>query len=554
MSPDSRATILGPPPDWGEKKLTVPVFASVPVKAWTSGVPFIVSLALHVLAALCVPVIARNLPQDPDKVRAAQSLPPLRAVLILRMPERVYLPVKGALQNALNPQSPAARRAAPGRNPAGGKQAGSASSSAARAARQTLALPILIQPGKPVRFDPRTLKMPSLLYLSESRATLPQAPVVPGAKTPSTSVPGIVIAAQPANAASLKSLAPLALPQALPSPALPASTLTVLAPPNPWSLVLHGEKEQASPQAGKPANGEEVAVLAIASEAPKAGQLVEVPPVSQPARMPGNSSAAAHSEPSNERPAPGSGASTVNAAARAAQPARGGATQASRGDGPQVAHSGDEAPSQSSPGTLSGGNSSAPQTAGKASGGMPGPARVRVTPLGRVQILDLPGGAQHWQFPAGGAFDVVIVQPSAGATIPDAERLLTGHPVHTVYIALDTGQDWILQYCLPPSATAPTQSGMVVTLGPEPKLDAPFIQQAVVPPPALMRRPHPALFQAVLDRDGRLARLRPVQDSTYTLSTELLPYLEQWRFRPAKLDGVATEVDVLLFVPSTASR
>jgi hypothetical protein len=35
---------------------------------------------------------------------------------------------------------------------------------------------------------------------------------------------------------------------------------------------------------------------------------------------------------------------------------------------------------------------------------------------------------------------------------------------------------------------------------------------------------------------------------------DLLPYLDQWQFRPAKLDGVPTEVEVLLFVPSSTPQ
>jgi hypothetical protein len=174
------------------------------------------------------------------------------------------------------------------------------------------------------------------------------------------------------------------------------------------------------------------------------------------------------------------------------------------------------------------------------------------TPLGRVAVLDLPGGSQQWRFPAGGSFDVVIVQQSPDATIPDAGQFLTGRPVQTVFIALGTGRDWVLQYCSTAAGSAATQSGMVVTLGPQPKLDAPFIQLALVPPQTLLQSAQPALFQAVLDANGRFAHLRPVVDSNYRPRMDLLPYLDQWQFRPAKLDGVPTEVEVLLFVPSSA--
>ena len=171
-----------------------------------------------------------------------------------------------------------------------------------------------------------------------------------------------------------------------------------------------------------------------------------------------------------------------------------------------------------------------------------------------MQIQDLPSGAQQWQFPAGGSFDIVIVQPSPDATIADAERLLSGRPVQTVYLTLGTGQDWVLQYCLSAAHMTSSQSGMVVTLGQEPKLDAPFIQKAFVPPERLLQGAQPALFQATLDANGRFARLRPVMDSNYRPALELLPYLEQWQFRPAKLDRVPVEVEILLLVPSSEAR
>ncbi len=146
---------------------------------------------------------------------------------------------------------------------------------------------------------------------------------------------------------------------------------------------------------------------------------------------------------------------------------------------------------------------------------------------------------------------MVIVQPTPDATIADAERLLTGRPVQTVYLTLGTGQDWVLQYCLPAAHMTSSQSGMVVTLGQEPKLDAPFIQKAFVPPQKMLQSSQPALYQATLDANGRFARLRPVMDSSYRPGLELLPYLEQWQFRPAKLDRVPVEVEVLLLVPSS---
>jgi hypothetical protein len=195
-----------------------------------------------------------------------------------------------------------------------------------------------------------------------------------------------------------------------------------------------------------------------------------------------------------------------------------------------------------------------PQSVGKqfessARAAAPGPVRMLRTALGMVEVFDLPNNTQQLRFPSSGAFDVVIVESSPGATIPDAERLLTGRPVQTVFLTLGTGQDWTLQYCLPANGSAAAQAGMVVTLGEQPKVEAPFIQQALIPSQRVVLATRPALFQGALSVNGRFVRLRPVIDAVYQPFLELLPYLEQWQFRPAKVDGVPTEVEVLLLVP-----
>jgi hypothetical protein len=174
------------------------------------------------------------------------------------------------------------------------------------------------------------------------------------------------------------------------------------------------------------------------------------------------------------------------------------------------------------------------------------------TSLGMVKLLELSSGERQLQYPSGGAFDVVVVESSPGDTIPEAARLLTGRPVRTVFLPLGTGQEWVLQFCVPGAGSSSGNSGRVVTLGREPTLESPFIMRALLPPPKAARSAHPALFHGALDRNGRLVRLRPVTDTLHQPLDELLPYLEKWQFRPAKVDGVAAEVEVLLSVPSLA--
>jgi hypothetical protein len=469
-------------------------------------------------------------------------MPSLQTALILRMPDRIYLPVRSTLLAGTHSIS------APGEQPRDRESLarkatpvlGSRSPGAALV-RQGQVRPILIQPGKPIVTDLRTLRLPSLLYLSEARLPAPPEPVVPGAKPRPDPAPRIAASTALHSPAPAQNATPTASPglldtiaKAIGIPAFPA--------PSAWSLVLHGDGAEGPPQAGTMVSGVDVSVLSIAAAVPKAGQVVEVPPVNQPA-------VAQRAGPSGSPPEPQAERHTATTAVNAAASSNLG-THNPPGEGARELHGETVARATSQAEARSGGSKSG----GQAPAAVSGPVRSFGTPLGRVEVLDLPGGAQQWRFPPGGSFDVVIVQPSADATIPDAGRFLTGHPVQTVYIALGTGRDWVLQYCFTAPGSASSQSGMVVTLGPQPKLDAPFIQKALVPPQTLLRGIQPALFQAILDVNGRFAHLRPVADSNYSALMELLPYLEQWQFRPAKLDGVPTEVEVLLFVPSSTPQ
>ena len=212
-----------------------------------------------------------------------------------------------------------------------------------------------------------------------------------------------------------------------------------------------------------------------------------------------------------------------------------------------------EIPPLNQPGTISEGQPNDARGDSNAHPDPPPAVRILNTHAGPVEVREFSDGSQQWRFPTTGSFDVVIVQRSAGAMIPEAESLLTGWPVQTVYLALGTAKEWIMQYCLPPSASAPAaQSGMLVTLGKPAKLEAPFIQLALLPPPKIISVRRPALFAGSLGADGRFRRLRPVVAPDYETRPELLPYIEQWQFRPAKWDGAFAEVDVVLLVPASA--
>jgi len=534
--PDLRATILGPPADWGEEKLRVPAFVCLPSERQGAGVSFVASAALHAFIVLSLPLVLRNLPPDADRVFQSRFRPSLRAALILRMPNRVYLPVQsvplGDARSAAGSEKPRGLRQ-------GAEEPSAKGSSVARPPSQTRFRTTLIQPGKPIADDLRTMNLPSLLYLSDSRTPPLQGPVDPSVHTQQEPFQKAAITT-PQSTAS-----PESPPAPSPSPSIADNTPKVAVPslplPSAWSLVSHGA---GSEEAENPAHetqsvsGADVAVLSIASSVPRPQQLVEIPPVNQPrvsgGPRPSESLLELRAEGKLTAPAASSTA-PHNAEGHSALPAGKG--------GPRGTPAGENKHLQA------GAQSEGKPLESQARASAPSQARMLRTRSGMVEVLDLPSGTQQVKFPPSGSFDIVIVESSPNATIPDAERLLTGRPVHTVYLTLSTGQDWILQYSLPAARSGSGQAGMLVTLGRQPKVDPPFIQQAFIPPQQAVQATQPALFQGVLGANGRLVHLRPVLDADYRPLPELLPYLEQWQFRPAKVDGVPGEVEVLLLVP-----
>lgn len=476
-----------------EPELNAPSFAGVPNRRRGAAVAFSASALLHVLIALFLPFVLRSLPPDADRVFSDRLRPSLQAALILRLPDRIYLSATN------NPPADGAS-AAPSRDQSGTapmrRESAGADSSSTRLQSRAPSQTILIQPGKPIADDPRANRLPSLLFSPGSKASVPWGLVYSGI--------------QPGAQREEPPLLPVA--QGVEDAALVAPAT---------------EAQQA--------NDLDVPVLSISPALPQARQLVEIPPVNQL-----TSSQVAQSTAS----LPGLGGVGLPTAKSIAPPGLSKHSTMAAGTGEQrgaLAVSNKPLQADVQPAVRPGVSQTLPFA--------PSSARRIKTSSGMVTVFDLPDGTQQLRFPPAGFFDVVIVESSSGATIPEAERLLTGHPIQTVFLTLGTDQDWILQYCLPGDGSGTGQEGMVVTLRGVPKLEPPFIQQAVVPARRAVEAALPALFHGVLGVNGRFARLRPIVDAAHQPMPELLPYLEQWQFRPVKLDGTPTEVEILLLIP-----
>jgi hypothetical protein len=491
-----------------QQSVGVPAFSSLPDEGGRAFGAFSASLILHLLIVFCLPNLPRLMPAEAQNQVRARLLPPAQTALILRLPERVYIVATVTPQAERRPSASVAK---PHRVPAAPRP----TSTTRRPHGAPRFLPpvpsVLLQPNRPVAADIRSLKLPSFLYWSANRMQPPPRPIDPGSAPKGK--PGVSAARRdvvsPPNqerrsAAISVASAPRISTQA---PTLPANSSA-----GPWGLIAHGSSPEEFEAMAHRMVGDLVAVGAASTSQSSRRENVEIPPLNQP------------------------GTTSV------------GSPNDARGDSQGAEQKTARAPASAVP---AGGNS-APGGDSGAHSDPPPAVRILNTHAGPVEVHEFSDGSQQWRFPATGSFDVVIVQRSAGAMIPEAEPLLTGWPVQTVYLALGTAKEWIMQYCLPPSASAPAaQSGMLVTLGKPAKLEAPFIQLAMLPPPKITNSSRPALFSGSLGADGRFRRLRPVVAPDYETRPELLPYIEQWLFRPAKWDGAFAEVDVVLLVPAS---
>jgi len=158
---------------------------------------------------------------------------------------------------------------------------------------------------------------------------------------------------------------------------------------------------------------------------------------------------------------------------------------------------------------------------------------------------DQPTG-DHITLPKNGRFGVVVVGSSVDEEYPDLMQIWGGRVAYTVYLQVGRSKNWILQYSLPRSANIATEGG-------ESPLDAPWPYDIVAPRliPALLNADAMVVHGRV-NSAGRFESLVIVYPARVPQGTLVLNSLAQWQFRPAKEDGDATAVEVVLVIPNEA--
>jgi hypothetical protein len=153
--------------------------------------------------------------------------------------------------------------------------------------------------------------------------------------------------------------------------------------------------------------------------------------------------------------------------------------------------------------------------------------------------------------PSTGSFDVVVTQSSTLDQFPEGKGLLTGRPIYSVYVPVDSSKDWTLFFCVPGEKAASSKPGTeVVDLSETtPPIRAPYPTRIVRPSITV-----PAFYKYILvhgyvSQTGRVERLRIVRPVTPAIDQAILASLAGWEFRSATRDGVQIAVEFLLSIP-----
>jgi hypothetical protein len=151
-------------------------------------------------------------------------------------------------------------------------------------------------------------------------------------------------------------------------------------------------------------------------------------------------------------------------------------------------------------------------------------------------------GLKRIDLPKEGKFSVVVMGSAAAEVYPESVGALSGKVVYTVYLKVGLRKSWILQYCL-------AKDGFQIAGRAATPIEAPW--------PFLIMRPDQwnavdadyIIVHGRLTAGGKFDQLAMVFPERWQGKKLLLSALELWAFRPAKRDGVAVPVEVLLIIP-----
>jgi hypothetical protein len=150
---------------------------------------------------------------------------------------------------------------------------------------------------------------------------------------------------------------------------------------------------------------------------------------------------------------------------------------------------------------------------------------------------------EHLVLPKSGRFGVVVVGNTVGEDYPESIGVWGNRVAYTAYLHVGLSKNWILQYSVLRSAEA-ADAGAVT------RLEAPWPYDILRPnltSPDL--NTDALMIHGILTSAGRFESLAIAYPSRFRYASFVLRALRQWQVRPARRNGQATAVEVLLIIP-----
>jgi len=153
--------------------------------------------------------------------------------------------------------------------------------------------------------------------------------------------------------------------------------------------------------------------------------------------------------------------------------------------------------------------------------------------------------------PADGNFDAVVVQSSGLDQFPESRNMLSGRPIYTVYISLDTAKDWAMYFCVPgEKPPASDAAASVLKLTPPANVRAPYPTKMIRPQISIPSYQKYVLVHGLIGDNGEFRELKVVPPVKAETAQALIASLSGWVFRPASRDGASLTVEFVLSIPA----
>lgn len=151
----------------------------------------------------------------------------------------------------------------------------------------------------------------------------------------------------------------------------------------------------------------------------------------------------------------------------------------------------------------------------------------------------------------------IILVSNTRSDIPEANAVLTGTPIYTVYIDVpEAPRKWVLQYCVPrsPQPKEPKgRGGDVIHIRSAERVDPPHALRTeplrLESPEKNTSAPRRVIVYAVVTEEGELENFRVIRGADPKTDEMVLANLRSWEFHPAFQRGEPVSVEAVFGIP-----